>query len=230
VAGSSLAEQVARGPLPSRRAAEIVAVVAHAIHHAHGKQVLHRDLKPANSLLDRDGRPHVTDFGLAKRLDGTGELTSRDGAVIGTPGYMAPEQAQGRVRQLPPATDVYGLGAVLYALLTGRPPFQAETPLETVLQVLSDRPAPPRLLNPKIDADLETICLKCLEKEPEGRYATAAKLAEDLERYLAGKPISARPPSWLESIRWSIAGKPVEPETWRAIVLWNSLLSAASAC
>jgi hypothetical protein len=188
--GTSLGRRLADGPLPGRAAARYLAAVARAIHHAHQNGVLHRDLKPGNILLDADDQPHVTDFGLAKRL-GADRGQTRTGAVLGTPSYMAPEQALGR-KDLGPACDVYGLGALLYECLTGRPPFRSETPLDTMMQVLERDPAPPRLLNPKVDRDLETICLKCLQKAPRDRYPSAAAVAEDLERYLAGDSIQAR--------------------------------------
>jgi serine/threonine-protein kinase len=187
--GGSLADQLAGTPLPPREAAALVAKLAGAMHAAHQKGVLHRDLKPANVLLAEDGTPKVTDFGLAKKLGEAGQTAS--GAVMGTPSYMAPEQAAG-TKELTPAVDIYGLGALLYELLTGRPPFRAETPMDTLLQVLESQPAPPRLLNPKVDRDLETVCLKCLEKSPPRRYASAVALAADLERYLAGEPVQAR--------------------------------------
>src|SRR5262249_5868545 len=157
-------QRLAEGPLPGKVAARYVVAVARAIQHAHEQRILHRDLKPSNILLDGEDRPRVTDFGLAKRLNVDSGQT-RTGAVLGTPSYMAPEQAAGH-KQLTGAVDVYGLGAILYELLTGRPPFRAESPLDTLLQVLERDPAPPRLLNPNVSRDLETICLKCLAKEP----------------------------------------------------------------
>jgi hypothetical protein len=188
--GVSLAQRLSGGPLPGRAAARYVGAVARAMHHAHQHGVLHRDLKPSNILIDRNDEPHVTDFGLAKRLHADRGQT-RTGAVLGTPGYMAPEQAGGRTKELGPATDVYGLGAVLYECLTGRPPFQAETAVDTIMQVLERDPAPPSLLNPNVDRDLETICLKCLEKDPANRYESAEAVAEDLRRFLDGESISA---------------------------------------
>ncbi len=190
IEGVSLAQKLAAGPLPGRVAASYVRRIARAVHHAHKQGIVHRDLKPSNILLDVEDEPHITDFGLAKRLGGDPGQT-RTGAILGTPSYMSPEQAQGR-RDIGPAADIYGLGAILYDLLTGRPPFKAETPMETALQVIHNDAAPPRLLNPRIDHDLETICLKCLQKNPEHRYASAAALADDLQRYLDGEAISAR--------------------------------------
>jgi len=188
--GPSLAQRVKECTLPNREAARVLAIIARAIHHAHLQGILHRDLKPSNIVLTRDNQPKVTDFGLAKKLDAPSGKT-RTGVVMGTPSYMAPEQAGGRVRELGPATDVYSLGAVLYEMLTGRPPFESESTLDTLMHVMERQPAPPRLLNAKVDRDLETICLKCLEKSPKHRYASAAALADDLERYLNGEAIAA---------------------------------------
>ena len=190
IEGPSLSQRLRDGPIPGRDAARYVATVARAIHHAHQRGVLHRDLKSSNILLDQSDQPHVADFGLAKRLDSDSGMT-RTGAVVGTPSYMSPEQATG-AKDLTAATDVYSLGAVLYDLLTGRPPFRAESPLDTLAQVVECQPAPPRLLNAKVDRDLEAICLKCLEKDSRHRYATAELLAADLDRYLGGESISAR--------------------------------------
>ncbi len=191
VAGMSLAARIAGAPQPARDAARLVAVLARAMHFAHQRGIVHRDLKPANVLLAEDGTPKISDFGLAKQLDDDSGRT-RTGDVLGTPSYMAPEQAAGKVKELGPLTDVYALGAVLYELLTGRPPFRAETATETLLQVLHDEPVPPSRLRPGCPRDLETVCLKCLRKEPGRRYASAEALAEDLERFLDGKPVVAR--------------------------------------
>jgi hypothetical protein len=192
VEGPSLAQRAAGTPQPARWAAELVETLARAIHAAHQQGVVHRDLTPANVLLTADGIPKITDFGLAKLLIGGGDLRTQTGELLGTPSYMAPEQAASRHRAIGAATDIYALGAILYKLLTGRPPFQAESPLETLHQVVSDEPVAPSRLRPKLPGDLETICLKCLRKEPAQRYSSALALAEDLGRYLDGRPILAR--------------------------------------
>src|SRR5436189_1248299 len=191
VEGSQLDEVVKRKPLPLRRAAELIAKLARAVHYAHGHGILHRDIKPGNVLLDAKGEPHLTDFGLARLVE-TESTVTHTMEVLGTPSYMAPEQAAGNNAGVTSATDIYGLGAVLYQLLTGHPPFAAGTTYETVRLVLDTEPRQPRLLNPKIDRDLNTICLKCLDKDPRRRYASALVLAEDLERWLKHEPIRAR--------------------------------------
>ncbi|MBW3599284.1 MAG: serine/threonine protein kinase, partial [Planctomycetes bacterium] len=191
VDGESLQQRLKSGPLPPREAAEIVCHVAEAIAYAHTQGVVHRDLKPSNILLTREGRPRVTDFGLAKTVEGDSGLTA-SGQILGTPGYMPPEQAMGDIHQIGPHSDVYSLGAVLYCLLTGRPPFQAATAVETLHQVIEREPARPRLLNPAVDLDLETICLKCLEKQTSHRIESAGELAAELNRYLQGEPIRSR--------------------------------------
>jgi tetratricopeptide (TPR) repeat protein/predicted Ser/Thr protein kinase len=192
VDGGSLASRLDGTPWPPRQAAQLVETLAQAVHAAHRRGIVHRDLKPANVLLTGDGVPKITDFGLAKMLDASAGPTNT-GAVLGTPSYMAPEQTAQYGHPIGPATDVYALGAVLYELLTGRPPFKGETPLATVAQVMADEPVPPRSLQPGVPRDLETACLKCLQKEPARRYASALDLADDLRHFLAGEPVRARP-------------------------------------
>jgi serine/threonine-protein kinase len=203
VAGGSLAQRLEGQPVPPRQAADWAQTLARAVHHAHEQGVIHRDLKPANVLVGDDGTLKITDFGLAKRLDSDARQTDT-GAVLGTPSYMAPEQARGQTRQAGPAADVYSLGAVLYELLTGRPPFQGTTALDTLEQVRSREPVPPTRLQPKVPRDLETICLKCLRKEPGKRYASARELADDLGRFLAHEPVRARPAGrWERTVKWA---------------------------
>ena len=192
IEGSNLQKRIAEGPLKERDAAGIVIEIARAIEYAHQQQVIHRDLKPGNILLDQAGHPKVTDFGLAKRTSDDSSLTNT-GQILGTPSYMAPEQASGRIQEISAASDIYALGAILYASVTGRPPFQAAHVIDTLRQVIDQDPVPPRQLNASLSRDLETICLKCLRKTPNQRYASAAELADDLERYLRGEPIHARP-------------------------------------
>jgi serine/threonine-protein kinase len=254
VGGQTLAEKVRTdGPLPPREAARLVAIIARAVEHAHSLGILHRDLKPSNILLGKDegGRikdetkpnptsgfgsgssfilppssfePKVSDFGLAKKLDSKGSLT-RTGAIVGTPSYMSPEQAAGR-KDLTAGADVYSLGAILYELLTGRPPFQASHPVDTLLLVLEQEPVPPRDLNPTVDRELEMICLKCLQKPVELRYATAADLAADLEAYASGQPVAAAP----SGLRFFIARLFREThhadvlENWGKLWMWHSLM------
>jgi tetratricopeptide (TPR) repeat protein len=224
VAGGSLAQHLGGKPQPARPAAQLVATLARTMGVVHQEGLVHRDLKPANVLLagadrrtsslaclaatqDKQGclsyEPKITDFGLVKRLEGVTAAT-QSGAIVGTPQYMAPEQALGKAGDITPRTDVYGLGAILYEMLTGRPPFQGETHLDVLSQVLADEPLPPSRLQPKCPRDLETICLKCLHKEPARRYPAAAALADDLQRFLRGEPIHARPAGRLERLaRWA---------------------------
>jgi WD40 repeat protein/serine/threonine protein kinase len=232
VEGGTLADRLNGTPWSARAAGELVVALARAVHYAHSRNVIHRDLKPSNILLPveshqagahvegrkveeggsgpsdfttfrlSDLRPKITDFGLAKQLDSASDRT-RTGAIMGTPSYMAPEQAGGRSKELGPACDTYALGAILYELLTGRPPFRAESALETIRAVIDTDPVAPRRLVPKVPRDLETICLKCLEKVPARRYASAGELAEDVQRFLDGKPIRARPtPAWERLAKW----------------------------
>ena len=194
IEGGQLDEVVTHTPMSLRQAAELIAKMARTVHHAHEHGILHRDIKPGNILLDTNGEPHLTDFGLARLVESESTVT-RTLEVLGTPSYMAPEQAAGNnpaTAGLTSATDVYGLGAVLYQLLTGHPPFAGGTTYETIKLLLETEPRPPRLWNPKVDRDLSTICLKCLEKDPQRRYSSALAVAEDLESWLRHEPIRAR--------------------------------------
>jgi len=202
VEGSSLSAKVADGPLPPKEAAEYTKKVAEAVAYAHEQGVIHRDLKPANVLLAANDEPRVTDFGLAKKVEGDSGLTAT-GQILGTPGYMPPEQASGKIDEVTETADVYSLGAILYNLLTVRPPFQADNPLDTLMQVLEQEPISPRRMNTKVPRDLETICLKCLDKASRKRYISARELCDELQRFLNGEPIHARPISQTERLwRW----------------------------
>ena len=200
--GDDLKEYLNRHEISIRAAAEISEIIARAVHYAHQRGILHRDLKPANILMDASGQPHITDFGLAKQLGRETEIT-RSGTIMGTPGYMAPEQASGRTRNMTTATDVYGIGAILYTMLTGHAPFFGDSPLEVLHRVISEQAPSPRIGDAEIHRDLETICLKCLEKSPDLRYGSAELLADDLDRYLTNRPVLARPISSSERLwRW----------------------------
>jgi WD40 repeat protein len=223
-AGGGLDKKLAGSPLAPPAAAALVEQLAQAVQAAHTRGVIHRDLKPANVLLAEDGTPKITDFGLAKQLDETGR--TRTGAILGTPSYMAPEQAGGKARELGPACDIYALGAILYECLTGRPPFRAATPLDTLWQVVHEEPVPPTRLNARLPRDAETICLKCLHKDPARRYTTAQALAEDLRRFQDGKPIAARPASPLEkAVKWA-KRKPAQAVAVLVSVLAGTVLLA----
>ncbi len=251
IEGQTLGALLAGGPLRPRDAVRHLAAVTRAVHYAHEHGILHRDLKPSNVLIDTAGVALVTDFGLAKRVVapactadipvGSGEHPDRQecrrysppdplthsGAVLGTPGYMAPEQVTGSRGRVGPASDVYSLGVILYELLTGRPPFQAATPVDTLLLVLEQEPVRPRLLNPKVDADLELICLKCLQKEPQLRYQSAAELAVDLEAFLEGGQLSVRSGGWgnvvvLVNRMFRETHHAVVLENWGLLWMWHS--------
>ena len=222
VEGGQLDEVARREPMPIRRAAELIAKVARTVHYAHEHGILHRDIKPGNILLDAKGEPHLTDFGLARLVESESSVTHTLD-VLGTPSYMAPEQAVGNNAAISSVTDVYGLGAVLYQLLTGQPPFAGGTTYETIKLLLDTEPRQPRLLNPKIDRDLSTICLKCLEKDPKRRYSSALALAEDLERWLKHEPIQARHTGILRAGRKWVQRNPT------SALLAASLIALAAA-
>ncbi|MBY0524594.1 MAG: serine/threonine protein kinase [Gemmataceae bacterium] len=203
IAGSSLAERARAGTVSPEKAARYVCTIARAVAHLHAQGIVHRDLKPSNILLDENDEPYVTDFGLVKML-GAGSQATTTGAILGTPAYMAPEQAAGQSEKVGPLSDVYSLGAILYDLVTGRPPFQETNPLDTLVQVIEGEPTRPCWVNPAIPPKLEMICLKCLEKAPEDRYASAAGVADDLERFLNGEDVEARPANpWALFRRWA---------------------------
>jgi hypothetical protein len=229
--GGSLAERLAATPLTPAEAARLVEQVSRALQAAHENGIVHRDLKPANVLLTARGVPKIADFGLAKQFQGgPGALTpgglTQTGAILGTPSYMAPEQAAGRTKEIGPAADLYALGAVLYELLTGRPPFKAETALETLLQVQTREPEPPRRLRPGVPRDLETICLKCLQKQPRHRYPSAGELADDLGRFLKDEPIRARPVGRLERAwRWFRRNPVLAALTTLVVLLLGGMLA-----
>jgi serine/threonine-protein kinase len=225
VAGDTLADLLAEGPLPPRVAAELLEKVARAIHYAHEEGVLHRDLKPSNILIDYDGEPHVTDFGLAKRIVGADTLT-KTGAVLGTPAYMAPEQASGDRGRVGPASDGYSLGCILYHMLTGRPPFQAATTFDTLLMVLEQDPPLPHVVQPTADRDLEMICLRCLQKPADLRYESVDKLADDLLAYLNDESISARSGRFAHIIARAFRETHHAPvlENWGLLWMWHSLV------
>ncbi|HVJ84077.1 MAG TPA: serine/threonine-protein kinase, partial [Caulifigura sp.] len=229
VAGTTLARRLAEGPLPPREAAEVMLPVCRAVAHAHKRGILHRDLKPSNILIDSAGRPLVTDFGLAKRLSsvdsaapGLGPVT-RSGDLLGTPGYMAPEQAAGNRGQVSPLTDVYALGAILYATITGRPPFQAASPVDTLMMVLEQDPPIPSVINQSADPDLEVIALKALQKPADLRYASADAMADDLQAFLDHEAISARSSHFSQIL--SRAFRPTHHvavlENWGVLWMWH---------
>jgi serine/threonine-protein kinase len=221
VEGGSLALKLAGIPQPARYAAEVMATLAAAVHAAHERGIVHRDLKPSNILLTPDGIPKVSDFGLARRVtteEGDHDLTLA-GEQLGTPSYMSPEQALGRTHEIGPATDIYSLGAILYEVLTGRPPFKGESPAATAWQVINKPPVHPSRLNPRVPQNLETICLKCLEKSPARRYPSALALAADLSRFLRGEPIAARRANCLERTWMWIRRRPTAAALYATLAL-----------
>ncbi|MDP6444301.1 MAG: serine/threonine-protein kinase [Pirellulaceae bacterium] len=224
IEGETLADRLRSGPLPAREAADLLAKVARAIHFAHRRGVLHRDLKPSNVLIDAANEPHVTDFGLAKRETDGASLT-KTGAVLGTPAYMSPEQAGGR-GDVGHASDTYSLGSILYHMLTGRPPFQAPSPVDVVLQVIEQDPAPPRVVAPEANRDLELIALHCLQKPPDLRYASAANLADDLEAFLRDEVISARSGRFGQVVArlFRETHHATVLENWGLLWMWHSLV------
>jgi serine/threonine-protein kinase len=221
--GTSLRERLASGPLPPRDAAHLLEKVARAIHYAHQSGILHRDLKPGNILLDRANEPYVADFGLARRID-SDETRTEFGEVVGTPSYMAPEQVCSEKPST--AIDIWALGVVLYECLTGKRPFDGRTTIETLKRIPDSEPAPPRTLNSAIPADLEAICLKCLEKDPAQRYSSALALADDLERYRLGQAVSAQPPGFWDWLALMLRTRP-EPNlkySWRASIVGGAVI------
>jgi serine/threonine-protein kinase len=225
VKGETLSQLLQRGPIPPRYAARLLSAVSRAIHYAHEQGVLHRDLKPSNILIDEDGNPHVTDFGLARQVSDAVSIT-KTGAVLGTPAYMAPEQAAGNRGQVGPSSDVYSIGTVLYHALTGRPPFQAASPVDVVLMVLEQEPLPPRILNPKADRDLSMVALRCLQKPPDLRYDSAQMLAEDFDAFLNDEPVSARSGHLSQIVaRWfRDTHNAVILQNWGLLWMWHSLV------
>ena len=225
VEGPTLSDLVQNGPVDPERAADIMADIARAVHYLHSRGIVHRDLKPANILLDENGEPHVTDFGLAKLLSGDSQQTAT-GTIIGTPSYMAPEQAGGRGGEVGAHSDVYSLGAILYELLTGRPVFREENPLDTLLCVLEREPVLPHQLNPDIPETLEQICLRCLEKKSERRYASALEVANDLEQFLKGDPITVPTRSpWRRFTKW-LAREPALVTRLAALIVVSPIVQS----
>lgn len=231
ISGITLADRLAEGPLPQREAAKILAEVARAIDHAHGEGILHRDIKPSNILIGTSGRPMVTDFGLAKFIHSQNALTNT-GSILGTPSYMSPEQAAGRGASSGPAADIYSLGTVLYHALTGRPPFLATSPIEMALKIIEHDPPLPRLLDPSIDRDMEMIVIRCLQKPPDLRYATAGELADDLESFVRDEPVSARGGSLSHVVaRWFRETHHASVlENWGLLWMWHSVVLLVACC
>ena len=226
VRGQTLMQRIAHGPMPQRRAAQILAPVCRAIAYAHAQGIIHRDIKPSNILLDLDGRPKLTDFGLAKLMNSESDALTRTGAIVGTPTYMSPEQATGQESRIGPASDVYSIGSVLYHALTGRPPLVANSPIELAMKIVEQEPPAPRLLEPRLDRDLEMIVVRCLQKPPDLRYKSADELADDLEAFLRDEPISATSGQVGQMIARIFRETHHAPvlENWGLLWMWHSLV------
>lgn len=226
VTGENLADRLKQGSFEFEEAASLLIPIAEAVHYLHEHQVMHRDLKPSNILLNDEGKPLVTDFGLARIYSNEEDQQTQTGVIIGTPSYMSPEQAAGRVKLITHRSDIYSLGAILYEMLTGKPPFKKENPLDTIVQVIEQEPQLPRRLRPGLPRDLEKICLKCLEKDPEKRYETADELAQELGRYLRGEHVLAASPSLLSRVsRWS-RRFPASSSRWAGVLAAASIVQA----
>lgn len=226
IEGETLAQRITKGPIPEKEAVRLVLAVARAIEYAHGRGVIHRDLKPANILVDHAGMPHVTDFGLAKHLTAESSSLTQSGTILGTPAYMAPEQAAGNRGRVGPTADVYSLGAILYSLVAGRAPFQGTSPVDTVLMVLEQDPLPPRLLNQHVNRDLEMIILKCLQKPIELRYPSASAFADDLQAHLTGESIAARSGRLTDVVMrvFRETHHATVLENWGVLWMWHSVV------
>ncbi len=225
IRGETLLSRISQSPVPQRRAVEIIAPICRAIAYAHQQGIVHRDIKPSNILINERGIPKLTDFGLAKLLDGEHDALTKTGAILGTPTYMSPEQATAQEREIGPASDIYSIGSVLYHALTGRPPLVANTPIELAMKIIEQDPPPPRLLEPRLDRDLEMIVIRCLQKPPDLRYKSADDLASDLEAFLRDEPISARSGQFSQILARIFRETHHAPvlENWGLLWIWHSL-------
>ncbi len=226
VRGQTLMQRISRSPIPQRRAVQLMAPLCRAIAYAHSQGIIHRDIKPSNILLDAKGQPKLTDFGLAKLTSGDQEQLTRTGAILGTPTYMSPEQATGQEQQIGPASDIYSIGSVLYHALTGRPPLVANSPIELAMKIIEQDPPAPRLLEPRIDRDLEMIVIRCLQKPPDLRYKSADDLADDLEAFLRDEPVSASSGQFSQIVARLLRETHHAPilENWGLLWIWHSMV------